>query len=336
MNTKQINVAIVGASGLVGRTMVKLLDERNFPINRLELFATAKSAGTVLEYKGVNITVNDISDPAFQSRFKGCEISLFSGGKDASVNYAPLAVRYGSIVIDNGSYWRMNPDVPLVVPEVNPEEIENHKGILANPNCSTIQLVVALQPIHKAFGLKRVIVSTYQSITGAGQKGLDQLTSEIKNETPLTPVSKHKIAYNAVFHPAGALSGFTVEEIKMIEETRKIMNLPWLAISVTCVRLPIVGGHGESVNIETEKPFTETELKNVLKDSKGIVVMDDLKNEIYPTPQYAHNTDNVYVGRIRKDESTANGAYLWVVADNVRKGAATNAIQIAEILSGKM
>jgi aspartate-semialdehyde dehydrogenase len=328
MAKKEINVAIVGATGLVGRKMLQVLEERNFPVSNLKLLASARTAGTILEFKGKELTVQELKNDSFDN----VDIALFSAGKKVSVEFAPIAASKGCIVIDNGSHWRMNPNVPLVVPEVNPEALKQHYGIIANPNCSTIQLVVALKPIQDRYKLKRVVVSTYQSISGAGQKGVSQLLSEIKGEIPSKRVSSHKIAFNLVFHDLSDSSGFSEEEIKMKNEIRKIMSLPDLPVAVTCVRLPILGGHGESVNIETENPISIEELRDLLNQQDGIKVIDEPQKDKYPTPELSNNTDHVYIGRIRKDDSVKNGTYLWIVSDNVRKGAATNAVQIAELL----
>jgi aspartate-semialdehyde dehydrogenase len=312
------NVAILGASGLVGRTMLKVLEERNFPINKLKLLASERSAGAEVKFKGSKYIVEAVNENSFD----GFDIALFSPGKTASKKWAPVAANAGCVVIDNSSGWRMDK------PEVNADVLIDYKGIIANPNCSTIQLVVVLNEINKQFGLKRVIVSTYQSISGAGQKGIDKLKSEIRDDKTN---DKHKIAYNAMFHDISDENGFSEEEIKMIQETRKIMDLPNIPISVTCVRLPILGGHGESVNLQTEKPCTVEDIRKVMKSAKGIVLIDNPLEQEYPTPEFTDGKDEVFVGRIRKDESFVNGFYLWVVADNVRKGAASNAVQIAEL-----
>jgi aspartate-semialdehyde dehydrogenase len=323
-----LNIAIVGASGLVGRTMVRVLEEREFPLKSLRLFASERSAGTKVVYKGYEIEV----EPLTKDSFVGIDVALFSAGKYVSTEFAPVAAAAGCVVIDNGSYWRMHKDVPLVVPEVNPEAAQNHHGIIANPNCSTIQLVVALKPIHETYGLKRVIVSTYQSISGAGQKGVDKLNKELIGEST---GDKHPIAFNTMFHSISDPSGFSEEEIKMINETRKILGESELKTAVTCVRLPLLGGHAESVNIETEKPFEIDDLRKLFSNREDIILVDNPEKEIYPTPLMSANTDPVYVGRIRRDDTVANGAYLWVVADNLRKGAATNAVQIAELIYEK-
>jgi aspartate-semialdehyde dehydrogenase len=318
------NIAILGATGLVGRTMLKILEERNFPVSNLSLLASEKSAGQKLNFRGKKYSVGEINE----NSFNGIDIALFSPGKKASKQWAPVAEKAGCIVIDNSSAWRMESDIPLVVPEVNSHVLKDYKGIIANPNCSTIQLVVVLNEINKHFGLKRVIVSTYQSISGAGEKGIDKLMNEING---IDTNDKHKIAYNTMFHHINDKSGYSEEEIKMINETRKIMEIPDLPVSVTCVRLPILGGHGESVNIQTESQCSVENLRESLSNGKGIVVIDDPLNQEYPTPAISDGRDDVFVGRIRKDDVFENGFYLWIVADNVRKGAATNAVQIAEL-----
>jgi aspartate-semialdehyde dehydrogenase len=320
---REYNVAIVGASGLVGRKMLTVLQERQLPIKKLSLLASARSAGQKLTYNGEEITIEELTENSFE----GIDIALFSAGGDISRKFAPIAAQAGCVVVDNSSAWRMDKDTPLVVPEVNPESLKNHKGIIANPNCSTIQLMLPLKVIHENFGLKRVICSTYQSITGAGQKGLDKLQNELGGKYS----DEKPIAFNTLFHPFED-NGFTNEENKMINESRKILGLAELNIAVTCVRLPIVGGHAESVNFETEKDFSINELRNLLIATKNLVVLDNWKEGQYPTPDESNDKDPVFVGRLRKDDSAPNSAYMWVVADNLRKGAATNAVQIAEKL----
>ncbi len=322
------NVAIVGATGLVGRTMLKVLEERNFPVGNLSLFGSERSAGTELEFKGEKIKVRALDANSFDD----IDIALFSAGKKVSEKFAPVAAENGTVVIDNGSFWRMHKSVPLVVPEVNPEATAGHHGIIANPNCSTIQLVVALKPIIDNYGIKRVVVSTYQSISGAGQSGINQLADEIIGNQPSKTVSSHPVAFNTVFHTVSDEGGFTEEEIKMINEPRKILSFPELKIAVTCVRLPILGGHGESVNIETEKPFEIDDIRKLLAKSDGIKVIDEPFKEEYPTPIQSQDYDDVFIGRLRADNSVENGFYMWVVADNIRKGAATNTVQIAELI----
>lgn len=321
------HIAVVGATGLVGRTMLKVLKEHDFPVHKLTLLASKRSAGKTIEFNGEKFTVQELT----KDSFKGIDIALFSAGSGPSKEFAPYAAAAGCVVIDNSSAWRMHPEVPLVVPEVNAHAIDQHKGIIANPNCSTIQLVVALKPLHDKYVLKRVVVSTYQSISGAGQTGVDQLMGEIAGTAKETPYP-HPVAFNTMFHPIAEYDGFSEEEIKVKNETRKIMEVPGLPIAVTCVRLPILGGHGESVNIETEHPFTPRELRDTLASAPGIIVHDDPQNAIYPTPRKSDDKDPVFVGRVRMDDSVVNGAHLWIVADNLRKGAATNAVQIASAL----
>lgn len=322
------NIAIVGASGLVGRTMIKVIEERNFRYNTIKLLASKNSAGEVLTVNDEVFTIEELTEDSFHN----IDIALFSAGGEISKKFAPLAASKGCRVIDNSSAWRMDKSVPLIVPEVNPHVLNNNSYIIANPNCSTIQLVVVLKALHNKYGLKRVICSTYQSISGAGKKGVDKLTNEIYDMIDDDNPPKHKIAYNTMFHSASEYNGFTEEEKKMLFETRKILEDDNLPLAFTCVRLPILGGHAESVNIELSQVFELDELKSYLSNSEGIIVIDDIQNEEYPTPQSVQNTDPVYVGRIRKDDSAENGLYLWIVADNLRKGAATNAVQIAEKL----
>ncbi len=328
MSQKKYNIAIVGATGLVGRTMLQVMEERKVPVARLHLLATASSKGKEVKYNDKTITVDNIENFSF----KDTHIALFSAGKEASSKYIPRALAAGCIVIDNGSFWRMHSDVPLVVPEVNPDDLREHHGLIANPNCSTIQLAVALKPLSDLLGLKRVVVSTYQSISGAGQKGLNQLYNELKTDGIPNKGHAHPIAYNTIFHNISDRSGFSEEEIKMKNELRKILHQPELPVAVTCVRLPIVGGHGESVNIETNKKFKIADLRRILRSAKGLKVIDNPQKDVYPTAQLANGQNDVFVGRLRMDDSVESGAYLWVVADNVRKGAATNAVQIAEYI----
>lgn len=326
---KTHNVAVVGATGLVGRTMVKVLEEHNFPINRLVLLASERSAGKEVLFHGKTVIVHKLEEKEFQD----VEFALFSAGASVSLEYAPKAVQHGAVVIDNSSAFRMDEGVPLVVPEVNPKDIFKNKGIIANPNCSTIQLVVILKPLHDAFKIRRVVVSTYQSVTGAGQKGLDQLTSEIANQTPREKKFPHPIAYNALPHIDVFFDdGYSKEEWKMMKETSKIMGEP-IKLTATTVRVPVMGGHSESVNIEFEKNCTVEEVRSILGKAHGVVVQDDPKNNVYPMPILAKDRDEVFVGRIRKDDTVQSGINLWVVSDNVRKGAATNAVQIAEVLA---
>lgn len=323
---KPLRIAIVGATGLVGRTFLKILETSSLPIESISLFATSRSAGTSLPFKNKTLVVEDVQTADFSS----FDVALFSAGKDASKTYVPLAVEQGCLVIDNGSYWRMHPEVPLVVPEVNFPEVERHNGIIANPNCSTIQLVVALNPIKENFGLKRVEVATYQAISGAGQKGINKLLSEIETNKTDSILSKHPIAFNTIFHSIPAKYEFSEEETKVMNETRKILGLPNLPVSATCVRIPVVVSHCEAVSLETNSHFELPEVEAILAKSEGIKVIDEPEKEAYPTPIQAQDTDFVYVGRIRRNPAVENGILLWVVADNVRKGAALNAVQILE------
>jgi aspartate-semialdehyde dehydrogenase len=324
-------VAVAGATGLVGRTMLKVLEERNFPVASLKLLASQRSAGTTMTFKGTTYTVEELTHHSFE----GVDIALFSAGGTASKEFAPSAAASGCVVIDNSSAWRMNTNVPLIVPEVNSHALQGHHGIIANPNCSTIQLVVALKPLHDTFGLKRVVVSTYQTPSGAGNKGVEALHAELQGNSSVSSPFPVPIAYNTVFHTMKEQYGFSEEETKMLNETRKILELPQLKIAVTCVRVPTLGGHGESVNIETLKPISPADMTAVLSKAEGVIVQDVPQNNIYPTPRQSDGRDEVFVGHIRSDDSVEYGAYLWVVSDNIRKGAATNAVQIAEALTAK-
>lgn len=322
------SIAVVGATGLVGRTMLQVLEERNIPVDRLTLLASKNSAGKKVKFRGKNHTVQELTPDSFA----GVQIALFSAGGSVSRHYCPIAAAAGAVAIDNSSAWRMDKKVPLVVPEVNPDAALKHRGIIANPNCSTIQLVVALKPLHQAFGLKRVVVSTYQAISGAGQSGVDQLMAELKGKPPAKPKFSRPAAFNTIFHSFLDGSDYTEEENKMMNETRKIMGLPKLATTMTCVRIPTLAAHAESVNVEFEQPVTLAKARKVLERAEGIVVMDSPAADNYPTVLDAGGRDEVFVGRIRRDASQPNTLNLWVVADNVRKGAATNAVQIAELL----
>lgn len=323
-----IKLAVVGATGMVGRKFLDVLKERNFPIDELFLFASSKSAGKVINFNNKDYVVEELKEDSFD---RGIDIALFSAGASTSLKFAPIAASKGCIVVDNSSAWRMDDDVPLVVPEVNPEDVKWHKGIIANPNCSTIQAVVALKPLDDNYRIKRIIYSTYQAVSGAGMGGYEDLVNGIKGEQPKK--FPHPIAYNLIPHIDVFMdNGYTKEEMKMINETRKIMHRPDLKITATTVRVPVFYGHSESINVEFEKNFEIEELKELLKQSKGIVLMDDVKNNIYPMPILCEGKDEVFVGRIRRDESIENGINMWVVADNIRKGAATNAVQIAELL----
>ena len=325
---KNYKVAIIGATGLVGRTFLKVLKERNFPVEKLYLYASANSAGKKIEFNGTEYTVMELKDETIANDI---DIALFSAGGGVSLEYAPKFKAKGAVVIDNSSAWRMDKNIPLVVPEANPEALKNHPGIIANPNCSTIQVMPVLKVLQEKYGLKRVIYSTYQAVAGSGQKGLNDLEANLKGEP--SKGYPHQIAFNVLPHIDVFLdNGYTKEEEKMINETRKILNLPNLKVTATCVRVPIRFGHAVSVNVELEKPFELEDVIRAFEEKEGIVVQNDGKNNVYPMPINAQDTDEVYVGRIRKDFSADNALNLWIVADNIRKGAATNTIQIAETL----
>lgn len=341
---KQWNVAIVGATGAVGSRFLQILEERNFPVKNLKLLASERSAGKGLLFKNREYPV-EILD---YNSFKGIDLVLSSAGAARSKEFLPSAVKEGAICIDNTSAFRMQKDVPLIVPEVNAYAIQRHRGIIANPNCSTIQMVVALCPIHKAARIKRIVVSTYQSVSGAGQKNVLELfrqATSIAIDSASFEVGRHKvkneeikefphqIAFNLFPHIDVFLSNaYTKEEMKMVNETRKILEDDSIAITATAVRVPVFYAHSESINIETERKITAEKARQILASSPGMVVIDDPESNKYPTPFDAEGKDAVYVGRIREDESIRNGLNLWVVSDNLRKGAALNAIQIAELL----
>ncbi|HWQ72737.1 MAG TPA: aspartate-semialdehyde dehydrogenase [Desulfitobacteriaceae bacterium] len=327
-----VNVAIVGATGAVGQEFLKILAERGFPVNQLRLLATKRSAGKKISWQGREI---EVQETTYES-FKGIDIALFAGGS-ASTEYAQAAVESGAVVIDNSSAFRMDPNVPLIVPEVNPEDVKWHKGIIANPNCSTIILVVALKPILDLAGIKRVVVSTYQAVSGAGREGIEELESQIrawtKGEELKNQVFPYQIAFNLV--PRIDVFGegdYTKEEWKMVKETQKIFHRPEMAVTATTVRVPVMRSHSESVNIETERKVSIPEIRKVLDKAPGLIVVDDSSKDLYPMPLFAADTDDVYVGRIREDFSIEKGINLWVVGDQIRKGAATNAVQIAELI----
>ncbi len=330
-------VAIVGATGEVGRTFLKVLEERNFPIDELVLYASERSEGKVLKFKGKEYTVKALNK---ENSFRGIDIALFSAGGSTSKEWAPKFAKEGVVVIDNSSAWRMDPEVPLVVPEVNPEDVKDFKkkGIIANPNCSTIQMVVALKPIYDKAGIKRIVVSTYQAVSGAGARAIEDLKVQTKawcegKEIPQAEKFPHQIAFNVLPHiDVFFEDGYTKEENKMLYETRKIMHDENIKVSATCVRVPVFYGHSESISIETGKEITPEEAREILRNAPSVVVMDDVKNNVYPMPIIAEGRDEVFVGRIRKDRVFEPGLSMWVVADNIRKGAATNAVQIAELL----
>jgi len=332
---EKYNVAVVGATGAVGEQMREILEERLFPVGELRLLASERSAGQRLDFRGEKIRVEVVREDSFDDT----DIALFSAGRSVSEKFAPLAVSAGSVVIDNSPQFRMEPDIPLVVPEVNAKEIARYKnrGIIANPNCSTIQMVVALKPIHDAARLRRVVVSSYQSVSGAGRMAMEELSRQtialLNGKEPKKAKLPHQIAFNCIPHIDVFLEGgYTKEEMKMVHETRKILAEPSLRVTATAVRVPVFCGHSESVNIETEKKLTAREVRAILREAPGILLCDEPENNVYPMPIDAVGQDATLVGRIREDDSVPNGINLWIVADNLRKGAALNAVQIAEIL----
>jgi aspartate-semialdehyde dehydrogenase len=338
MSGKKFNVAVAGATGAVGNQMIGCLEEVDFPVHSVKFLASARSAGRQLRFKGDPVTVEELKEDSF----KGMDIALFSAGGGTSEKFAPCAAKDGCVVVDNSSAWRMDPAVPLVVPEVNPHAVAlySNKGIIANPNCSTIQMIVALNPIRKKFGIKRIVVSTYQAVSGTGKKAIDELFDqtraminflECKNK-----VYPHRIAFNCLPHIDVFLeNGYTKEEMKMVNETRKIFEDDTIGVTATTVRVPVFFGHSESVNVETKQPVSVGEVKSLLEKAPGIKVMDDPANNLYPLATHAAGQDLTLVGRIRQDESVASGINMWIVADNIRKGAATNAVQIAGLLADK-
>ena len=341
MERNGLHVAVVGATGAVGQQMIKTLESRNFPIRKLTLLSSERSAGTKVVVKGEEIEVQ----AAKPESFEGIDIALFSAGGSVSKELAPEAVKRGAIVVDNTSAFRMDENVPLVVPEVNEEDLKWHNGIIANPNCSTIQMVVALEPIRKAYGLKKVIVSTYQAVSGAGAQAIEELKSQsgalLSGETftpSILPVKSDKKHYQIAFNAIPQIdkfqdNGFTFEEMKMINETKKIMHMPELEVAATCVRIPVMTGHSESIYIEIEdENVTIEDLKALLKEAPGIVLQDNPAEQLYPMPADCVGKNDVFVGRIRKDLDRNNGFHLWVVSDNLLKGAAWNSVQIAESL----
>ncbi|MGP3561003.1 aspartate-semialdehyde dehydrogenase [Geobacillus sp. BK01] len=341
MAQKQYHVAVVGATGAVGQQMVRTLEDRNFPVGKLTLLSSERSAGKKMRFRGGEIEVQ----AAAPERFDGVDIALFSAGGAVSKALAPEAVRRGAVVIDNTSAFRMDENVPLVVPEVNESDLTWHSGIIANPNCSTIQMVVALEPIRKAFGLSRVIVSTYQAVSGAGAQAIEELYAQTKAvlenkpvEANILPVKSDRKHYQMAFNAIPQIdkfqdNGFTFEEMKMINETKKIMHMPELSVAATCVRIPVASGHSESVYIEIEQDgVTAADLQAVLREAPGVVLQDDPNEQLYPMPADCVGKYDVFVGRIRRDLDNRRAFHLWVVADNLLKGAASNSVQIAESL----
>lgn len=326
-------VAVVGASGAVGQEMVAVLEERKFPVEKLRLFASERSEGKTIDFCDKAVAVEILTEKVFD----GIDIALFSAGGERSLQYAPVAAKAGCVVVDNSSAWRMDPEVPLVVPEVNPHDLKWHRGIIANPNCSTIQMVVVLKPIHDAAKIRRVVVTTFQSVSGTGKKAMDELfnqTADILNCREIKPVVyPHQIAFNCLPHIDKFMEdGYTKEEIKMINETKKIMGDDSIRVTATTVRVPVFRGHSESINIETAKKISPNEVRAILSKAPGVIVYDAPEKNVYPLPTLAAGKDEVYVGRVRNDDTIENGINLWIAADNLRKGAATNAVQIAEEL----
>lgn len=338
--TKQLTVAVVGATGAVGSKMMEQLIKRKFPIGHIKFLASARSAGKSIEFNGKTYTIEEATPEAFE----GVNVALFSAGGSVSAVLAPEAAKRGAVVIDNTSHFRMDPEVPLVVPEVNRGDLAKHKGIIANPNCSTIQMVAALEPIRHAFGLTKVIVSTYQAVSGAGISAIQELKAQSENwdagkdvEANILPSGSDKRHYPIARNVIPQIdkftdNGFTYEEMKMINETKKIMHAPELKVAATCVRVPVVSGHSESVYIEVEKDASIQEIFEVLRNAPGVVLQDDIATQTYPMPIYAEGEDATFVGRIRQDLDNSKGFHLWIVSDNLLKGAALNSIQIAEAM----
>ena len=336
MGAKRFNVAVAGATGAVGNQMITCLEEMNFPVKSIRLLASSRSAGRQLRFRGDMVAVEELGDDSFA----GMDIALFSAGGAASQRFAPVAAQAGCVVIDNSSAWRMDPQVPLVVPEVNPHAVADYrrKGIIANPNCSTIQMVVALSPIHRRFGIRRIVVSTYQSVSGTGKKAIEELFNQTRAMINFlnveTRVYPHRIAFNCLPHIDAFLeNGYTKEEMKMVNETRKILEDETIGVTATTVRVPVFFGHSEAVNVETREHAGVEEVRALLSAAPGVKVVDDPQTHRYPLPIDAAGQDLTFVGRIRQDESIPNGINLWIAADNIRKGAATNAVQIAQVLS---
>jgi aspartate-semialdehyde dehydrogenase len=330
---KLYNVAVVGATGAVGEEMRQTLEERDFPVGNLKLLASARSVGKKFAFKGEEIAVEELT----KDSFKGVDIALFSAGGSTSKEFAPYAVEAGAVVVDNSSAFRMDDGVPLIVPEVNPEEVKNHKGIIANPNCTTIIMLVALKPLYDYSKIKRIVVSSYQSASGAGAKGMDELDKQVKahaNDDPIhVEFFAHQLFYNLIPHIDAFIdNGYTKEEMKMVNETRKIMGDNNIMVSPTCVRVPVMRAHSEAINVETEEKITPEKARELFAAAPGLQVIDDPANKQYPMPLFAAGQDDCFVGRIREDVSCENGLNFWVVGDQIRKGAALNAVQIAELL----
>lgn len=333
MGAKGYRVAVVGATGAVGNMMIQVLEERNFPVSGITLLASVRSVGKELTYRGAKVTVAELREDSF----KGLDFALFSAGGSISKKFAPVSAQAGCVAIDNSSAFRMDPKVPLVVPEVNPHALANHPNIIANPNCSTIQMVVALKPIHDAVGIKRIVVTTFQAVSGTGKRAIEELRLQVEELAAGKDISRsvypHRIAYNCFPHIGAFLdNGYSEEEMKMVNETRKIFEDDSIAVCATTVRVPVFHGHSEAVNIETRRPISPEDVRSLLAKAEGVRVVDDPRQAQYPMPIDAAGQDLTLVGRIRLDPSVENGLVMWVVADNIRKGAATNAVQIAELL----
>ncbi len=333
MEQNGLKVAVVGATGAVGNLMVKVLEERAFPVGSLKLLASARSVGKTLTFRGKEVPVEELVPGSFE----GVKLALFSAGGSISREFGPIAAKAGAVVVDNSNAFRMDPKVPLVVPEVNPQAALAHSGIIANPNCSTIQMVVALKPIYDAAGIRRIVVTTFQAVSGTGKRAIEELRNQISDiaagRQTIHMIYPHQIAFNCFPHIGPFLeNGFSEEEMKMVNETRKIFDDPRINVCATTVRIPVIYGHSESVNIETDKPISPEEVRRLLESAPGVRVVDDPSKASYPVPLDAAGKDETLVGRIRLDPSVENGLAMWVVADNIRKGAATNAVQIAEIL----
>jgi aspartate-semialdehyde dehydrogenase len=336
MVEKKLNVIVAGATGAVGGQMLTCLEEQQFPVNNIKFLASSRSAGNKIKFKNETFVVEEMT----KDSFKGYDIALFSAGGSTSQEFAPASAEAGCVVVDNSSAWRMDPEIPLVVPEVNPDAVAGYKnkGIIANPNCSTIQMVVALNPIYRKFGIKRLVISTYQAVSGTGVKAVNELREQVKavmaGKPPVAEVYPHPIAFNVLPHIDSFLdSGYSKEEIKMVNETRKIFDDESIKITATAVRVPVFNSHSESVNIETHKHATCDDIRDVLKTAPGVKVLDDPQNNVYPLALDAHDNDLTFVGRIRQDLSIENGIDIWIVSDNIRKGAATNTVQIGKLLA---
>jgi len=333
MSSEQYRVAVVGATGAVGNRMMEVLEERRFPVGELKLLASARSAGGKLSFAGRPVPVEELKEDSFD----GVRLALFSAGAGVSRRFAPLAAQAGCVVVDNSSAFRMDPEKPLVVPEVNPDAVGRRPTIIANPNCSTIQMVVALKPLYDAAGIRRIVVTTFQAVSGTGKRAVHELESQVKDleagREPVVQVYPFQIAFNCLPHIGSFLEdGYTEEEMKMVNETRKIFGDPDIGVCATTVRVPVYYGHSESVTVETRRPLSPEKARELLAAAPGVTVVDDPSNLRYPTPLMAAHKDDTFVGRIRRDPSVENGLTLWVVSDNIRKGAATNAVQIAELL----